>query len=190
MRIPFVFGVMLALSGCFAGEPLRYVVEPIIATERVRTTADTISIAEVSLPAYAKEPKIFVEGSENALVPLTNADWGDEPERALTQTLVRHLTEISGAEVASEPWPLGGVPEAEVRVRVSRMVVTNEGVLRMAGHFSVRRDVQTSRNAIELFSVEAPVAAAGPDGTPDPAAIVQAHAAAWRDLASVIAREI
>ena len=191
MRI-LLLAVPLALSGCLAGEPLRYVVEPALeaATERVRTSVDTISIVEVSLPDYAKETKLFVEGErDNALEALENADWGDEPERAFANTLVRELTQITGAEVATEPWPLGGVPEAELRVRVSHMVVRNDGLVSLAGHFSIRRDVRVERNRVELFSLEVPVAASGAEG-PTPADVVRAHSVAWRKLAGEIARAL
>lgn len=186
MRTAMMLALPLALAGCLGGEPLRYVVDPAIGvvTERVRTSADTISISEVSLPAYAKETKLFVEGEENTLLSLDNADWGDEPERAFTNALVHELTELTGAEVAAEPWPLGGVPEAELRVRVSHMVVRNDGVLSLAGHYSVRRDRATSRNKIELFSLEVPASSTAPVD------VVRAHAAAWRALAGVIARSL
>ena len=182
----------LALAGCITGEPLRYVVEPALeaVNERVRTSADTISIVEVSLPDYAKETKLFVEGErENALEALENADWGDEPERAFANTLVRELTQITGAEVATEPWPLGGVPEAELRVRVSHMVVRNDGVVSLAGHFSIRRDIRVERNKVELFSLEVPVVSTGPEGR-TPADVVRAHSRAWRELAGEIARAL
>ena len=183
----------LALAGCITGEPLRYVVEPALeaVNERVRTSADTISIVEVSLPDYAKETKLFVEGErENALEAWENADWGDEPERAFALVLVRELTQITGADVATDPWPLGGVPEAEVRVRVSQMIVRPDNTVSLAGHFSIRRDVVESRNKVELFALQVPVAATGADGTVSPADAVRAYGASWRELAEVIAKAL
>ena len=176
----------LALGGCLAAEPLRYAIEPAVsaAAERVRTSADTILIAEVSLPAYARETRLFVETNEDTLEEIENADWADEPERAFANVLVRELTEITGSDVAIEPWPLGGVPEAELRVRVSHMVRRNDGILELAGHYAIRRDELESRNRIELFSLQVPAP------SPEPAAVVRAHAAAWRELAGIIARSL
>lgn len=181
--------VSLALTGCLAGEPLRYVVEPaaVASSERVRVTARTVSIVEVSLPEYAKDTKLFVEADENALQALRRADWGEEPERAFANTLVRELTQITGAQVATDPWPLGGVPDAEVRVRVSHMVVGNDGTVSLAGHFSVRRDEAVERNRVELFSLRTP---SGVAESASPADVVRAHAAAWRELAAVISRTL
>ena len=192
MRILFLL-LPLALAGCIAtGESLRYVVEPAIeaTTARVRTSADSISIVEVSLPEYAKDTKIFVGTAQNALNDLENADWGDEPERAFALVLVRELTQITGADVATDPWPLGGVPEAEVRVRVSQMIVRPDNTVSLAGHFSIRRDVVESRNKVELFALQVPVAATGADGTVSPADAVRAYGASWRELAEVIAKAL
>ena len=192
MRIlPFLL-LPLVLAGCIAtGESLRYVVEPALeaSTPRVRTSVGSISIVEVSLPEYAKDTKIFVEEGDNALADLENADWGDEPERAFANALVGELTLITGAEVATDPWPLGGVPEAEVRVRVSHMVVRRDGTVSLAGHFSIRRDLAESRNKVELFAVSVPVTATGAEGI-TPADVLRAHAASWRELASEIARAL
>ncbi len=181
-----LIAVPLALAGCASTEPLRYVVEPNVAeaNTRVRTSARTISIAEVSLPGYAKEPNLFVQGEGRALLALENADWGDEPARAMTNALVRELTEITGADVAAEPWPLGGVPEAEIQVRVSEMVVRIDGMLSLSGHYAIRRDEAQDRNAIELFSLQVPSASAAP------ADVVRAHGIAWRELAATIAKTL
>lgn len=172
------------LAACASPEPLRYAVDPVAApTERVRVSADTVSIAEVSLPAYAKETGLFVEGEGGALRAIPGADWGDEPERAMANTLVDTLAGLTGADVAAEPWPLGGVPEAEVRVRVAEMVAGADGVT-MSGYFSIRRDRARDRNTIERFSLDAPLA------SPAPADVVDAHTAVWRDLARVIANAL
>ena len=185
-RLLAVMSLPVALAGCLGTEPLRYVVEPAIGTvqEQLQTSADTILVADVSLPAYARETQLFIETTENTLVPIEDADWADEPDRAFANVLVRELTEITGAEVAAEPWPLGGVPEAELRVRVANMVVRNDGAVSLTGQYSIRRDRLESRNTIELFSIQVPAL------TNDPADVVNAHAAAWRQLAGVIARSL
>lgn len=184
---PLATAAPLVLTGCISSaEPLRYVIEPAVsaAVERVRTSADTILVAEVSLPDYARETRLFIETEENTLDELEDADWADEPDRAFGNVLVRELTRITGSEVAIEPWPLGGVPEAELRVRVSHMVRRNDGILEMAGHYAIRRDEAESRSAIELFSLQVPAP------SPAPADVVRAHAVAWRELATIIARSL
>ena len=189
MRISLLLALAgpLALGGCISSaEPLRYVIEPTVsaAVERVRTSADTILVAEVSLPNYARETRLFLETEENTLDEIEDADWGDEPDRAFGNILVRELTGITGSKVAIEPWPLGGIPEAELRVRVSHMVRRNDGILELAGHFAIRRDLAESRSRIELFALQVPAP------SPEPADVVRAHAAAWRELAGVIANAL
>lgn len=186
MRLVWPIALVATLAACASPEPLRYAVEPAASatTERVRISARTVSVVEVSLPAYAKEAKIFVEREGEALQALENADWGDDPARAMTTTLVASLIRLTGAQVASEPWPLGGVPDAELRVRVSDMLVRADGVLSLSGTYTIRRDEARSRNRIELFSLDVPVASTAP------ADIVDAHAAAWRELAIVLAKAL
>ena len=183
-RRGLLLAVPLALAGCLTSDPARFMIEPVPAATQIQTSADTIAIANVSLPSYAKETGMIVQDATGALVPVPNADWADEPERAMTFALVRNLADISGAKVAADPWPLGGVPEAEVRVRVERMLVDNTGTMRLTGQYTIRRDELTSRNRVEGFDIQVP------SSTSSPTAIVRAHGAAWRDLAELIAKAI
>ncbi|MDY8108822.1 ABC-type transport auxiliary lipoprotein family protein [Fulvimarina sp. 2208YS6-2-32] len=182
-RIPFLVP-LLFLAGCLTSEPPRFAVEPLPSAARIATSAETISIADVSLPAYAKEQRIIVQNPSGALVPLDDADWADEQERAMTYALVRYVAEISGAQVAADPWPLGGIPEAEVKVFVGTMLYDRTGMLTLAGQFSVRRDVQESRSRIVPFDIRIPAGSSTPDG------IAQVHGAAWRALAVLIAQAV
>jgi len=91
---------------------------------------------------------------------------------------------MTGADVASDPWPLGGVPEAEVRVDVEQMYVDKSGIMRLSGQFSIRRDRAESRNRIRQFDIETRAAAQ------TPAAIVDAHGKAWQQLADAIAKSL
>ncbi len=180
----FVVLALVALAGCTGVKPDRFAVEPTTASAKIKTSARTISVAKVDLPAYAKEPGIFVENDAGALEPLDKADWADDTERAMTLSLVRNLDAITGARVASDPWPLGGVPEAEIRVEVERMLVDNNATMRLSGQFSIRRDIATSRNKIVRFDITTRAASRKPDD------VVQAHGAAWRELAEDMARAL
>ncbi len=126
MRILALF-LPLLLAGCLSGQAPRFAVEPVPSTVKVRTSASTIELADVTLPNYATENWLTVQDEAGALVPLRDADWADEPSRAMTFALVRHLSEITGAKVAADPWPLAGIPEAEVRVRVEQMIADTTG---------------------------------------------------------------
>lgn len=185
MRPAYLAFLPLAvLTGCLTAEAPRFAVEPVVSTLRTSTSARTISIAEVSLPAYAKEQRIIIQNANGALVPLPDADWADEQERAMTYALVRNLSEISNAQVAADPWPLGGIPEAEVKVRVETMLFDRNGVMTLSGQFTVRRDELESRNTIEPFRIQTSARSIAPDD------IVQAHGAAWTKLAELIAKTV
>ena len=181
----FLFVLALAaLAGCTTAKPDRFAVQPTTASTKITSNARTISVAKVDLPAYAKEPGIFVQSDTGALMPVENADWADDTERAMTLALVRNLDAITGARVAPDPWPLGGVPEAEIRVEVERMLVDNNSMMRLSGQFSIRRDIATSRNRIVRFDITTRAASRRPDD------VVQAHGAAWRELAEDMARAL
>lgn len=175
---------LLMLAACNAAAPAPIAVEPVVSTARVKTSADTIAIGRVSLPAYAKETAIKVQDAQGTIKKLPNADWADEPDRALSNSLVRNLSAITGAKVAGDPWPLGGIPEAEVAVNVETMIVDATNTMRLAGQFTIRRDRATSRNRIETFDIRLPAAER------TPRAVVAAHGEAWRDLAERIARAL
>ncbi|SMX44460.1 PqiC family protein [Actibacterium lipolyticum] len=178
-----VFAAILA--GC-SGEPARLAIAPETSALKVRSAARSVSVAEVSLPAYAEAVEVAVQG-ENGLVGLVpGVIWADTPPRALTSGLVRNLTAITGAEVAAAPWPLDGNPDAELTVRVEQMLVTADGMLRLTGQYAVRRDSFTTDRSGSISSFEIAV----PTGSPELADIARAHDAAWRQLAEDIARSL
>ena len=183
MRILTLLLALPMLAGC-VGDPPRFAVEPVASSAKINTPARTIAVVNVSLPAYAQETKIIIADEAGALMPLPNADWADEPERAMTFALVRHLSDITGAKVAADPWPLGGMPDAEVRVRVEQMVAAASGTMTLSGQFTIRRDEAESGNRIEQFAINVPAASVAPSD------IVRAHDAAWASLAELVARSI
>ncbi|MEM7695229.1 MAG: PqiC family protein [Pseudomonadota bacterium] len=186
MRFHAIGLIAALLAGCVGSEAPKYTVAPVDIgpPASIHTSAKTILIAKVSLPSYAKETKIVVKDNTGALVGLPEADWGDDPERAMAYALVRHLTDISGRRVAVDPWPLDGLPDAEIRVRVEEMVVETGGNLRLSGQFAVRRDDMPARNRIKPFVVHAAAR------SNLPSEVVAAHDRAWQNLAELIARNV
>lgn len=184
MRILFLLMPLLILSGCTSTSPDRFMIEPIASAATVKTDARTISITAVNLPTYAKESGIYVQTAAGAIVAIPKSDWADDTERAMRLYLVRSLADISGAQVASDPWPLGGVPEAEIRIDVEQMLVDNSATMRLSGQFSIRRDRAESRNRIRQFNI---TTRAKSNSAAD---VVAAHGKAWQELANVIAKAI
>ncbi len=184
MRILFLLMPILLLSGCTGANHDRFLIEPVAAATTVKTDARTISITTVNLPTYAKESGIFVQNGAGAIVAIPKADWADDTERAMRLFLVRSLADISGAQVASDPWPLSGVPEAEIRIDVEQMLVDSSNTMRLSGQFSIRRDRAESRSRIRQFNIATKARSSSA------ADVVAAHGEAWQELAKVLANAI
>ena len=182
--LPFLLAAPLLIAGCTATTPSRFAVEAGTLDTKQRTSAKSISITKVTLPAYAKETGIFVRDASGALVPVPRADWADEPERAMTLALVRNLSASTDAQVAGDPWPLGGTPEAEVRIDVDEMIVDSSNTMTLSGQFSIRRDEATTRNRIKRFNIRTRAASQKAGD------IVNAHGSAWRRLAGEIGKAL
>lgn len=172
---------LAALAACSA--PERYVVpQTPVEGARVPIRYGTVAIREVSLPTYAASEEIQSRGANGAVTSSGSVLWADDPARAITQDVARYLTEITGAQVAAEPWPFFDRAQATVEIRVSDMLAEADGSFRLTGQYFVAPDAG-GRGRAAAFALAAPVA---PDG--GPAAIAAARGQTVRDLALMIAR--
>ena len=173
---------LFALSLVWAcGTPDQFVASPkLVAQDRIASRFATIEVAELSLPAYAARDEITA--NEGELLVLSDTLWADEPTRAMTLALTRHLAEITRARVASDPWPFDGFPAARVEVRVEDLSVVADR-LRMSGQYYVVDLDGRGRDHAHLFELSTPVADGGP------AAVAQARAQLLVDLAARIAKD-
>mgnify|MGYP001804069798 FL=1 len=146
----------------------------------MRASARSIVVGDVRLPEYADASEVVRE-SPDGLIESVGVIWADTPADALSNALVRNLTQITGAQVAGAPWPLDGLPDAELTVRVERMLVRVDNQLHMSGQFAVRRDAGAWAERLRNFDIRVPVTGEGL------MAISNAHATAWRRLAEEIA---
>jgi uncharacterized lipoprotein YmbA len=171
----------LALSAC--GQTLYYA-PPRAETElRVNARAETVVVNDVSMPEYAINQEIPIQRPDGGLVTDTDRLWADLPDRALKISLVRHLNQITDAQVSVEPWPLAGFPEVEVTVTVENMIIRADNQLSFTGTYALRNETDLS-GRIEVFSIAVPVPGL------DYPAILAAHEVAWLRLAEQIARSI
>jgi uncharacterized lipoprotein YmbA len=174
----------LALTALAACGTTQYFAPPQATSElRLNVATETVAIVDVTIPEYAINQEIPVEQPDGALLTDTDQLWADLPDRALTGALVRHLNVITDAQVAAEPWPLSGFPEAEVSIFVEDMIVGADGRLRFTGTYAVGFE-SDRRGVIEPFVIFAPVPAPGYPG------IMAAHEAAWLQLAERVARDL
>lgn len=178
---PFAAIAIALVAGCTGPEPR--IAAPITSVaEKVAIRYGAVELLDVSLPVYAAEEGISV--ADAGLISVSDKVlWDDDPTRAVTLTLARHLTEITGARVASEPWPFDSFPDVRVDVRVEQLLATDAGVYVMAGQYFVAPQDGRGRDRANLFSLTAPL----PDATP--ATIAASRATLIGELALLIARE-
>ncbi len=178
-------GLALALAACGGNAP-RYLIDPPAAQLRLTTPARTIMLRDVSLPEYASASEIAVQEAGGAVRNARRALWADRPERAVTLALARQLDAALSATVAAEPWPLSGLPDAEIEVRVAHSLAGADNVFRLQGQYYVRADGM--RHGMRLGPASAPFAISVPMQGTEPADIARAQSAAIAELAATIAR--
>lgn len=175
--------LIIALAGC-AGQPalLSVASEPSQMTTRVSVTS--VLVGEVSLPDYANASEIARQAEDGLIETIPDLIWADVPDNAMANALVSNLSQITNASVARAPWPLSALPDAELTIRVERMLLQADGQLHLAGQFAIRRDEGPWAERIRSFEFAVPVQ--GPT-LPD---LARAHATAWRLLAEQIAGQL
>ncbi len=176
-----LIGVAVALTAC-GGTPDRYSVAAPEVTQTSRIGFRAVEVRDVSLPAYAAADEIAVEDASGKLVSSSNTLWADSPERAVALELARHLARLSGARIASEPWPFESLPDARLEVRFESLVARADGQFRATGQYFVGVS-DGRRERAGLFDLTVPF---DPKGGPQ--AIAVARGQVVLDLAEYIAR--
>ena len=184
MRLILVSVAALSLLGaCSNGEKTaRYLIDPPLSGERVPDRLGTAELKDVSLPEYASGDEVSWQSDDGAVRSNTKQVWADSPQRAFTQTLARTISDLSGATVIAEPWPLAEPPRRKIEVRVEKALAQADGVYRLSGRYFVADDAAGGANQARSFDISVPLAAdAGPE------AIARAQSQAIAQLARQIA---
>ncbi|MBP6677635.1 MAG: membrane integrity-associated transporter subunit PqiC [Paracoccus sp.] len=184
MRLILVSMTALTLLGaCSNGEKTaRYLIDPPLSGERVPDRLGTAELKDVSLPEYASGDEVSWQSDDGAVRSNTKQVWADSPQRAFTQTLARTISDLSGATVIAEPWPLAEPPRRKIEVRVEKALAQADGVYRLSGRYFVADDAAGGANQARSFDISVPLAAdAGPE------AIARAQSQAIAQLARQIA---
>lgn len=184
MRLP-LFSLFVLLAACSAPET-RYLINTPSeeATQTVRLRVSTIELREVSLPTYADDTQILLEGADGALSPQAGAIWAEAPARAMTMQLADQISQQSNATAAAEPWPLETPAQVAVHVRVSQMIARADGEFDLKGQFAISSYDKIVRERIERFEFSVPLTGANPQ------AISQASGAATQMLGQAILRAL
>ncbi len=168
------------LAACGGTPDARVAVPRADPGQSQRISYGTVSLRSVSLPTYAASEEIYISGPGGVISPGEGLLWADEPERAITLELTRYLAQITGARVASEPWPFLDRPQAELELRIEEMLAYADGTFRLSGQYFVAPE--NGRDRANLFALVVPIG-----GTFSAQDIAAARGAAMRQLAREIA---
>ncbi len=172
----------LGLAACNGTGTERYIIDP---PSSGRVASDLLGPTElntVSLPDYAAADSIPWQDAAGAVRARNNVIWADKPERAFTETLARAISEMSGASVISEPWPLATPPRHKLDVRIEQALASNDGFFRLKGRYFLSAEGSgAGSHHTRGFDIAVPVE---PE---NPASVAQAATQAITQLAQQIA---
>ena len=171
------------LSACGGTAELYSVPPAQVTPDSMRISYSSVEVRQVSLPSYAASEEIHVRGADGSLSASSSLLWSDDPTRSVTLELSRYLAQLTGAQVAAEPWPFYDPAQAKVEVRVEEMLADSTGVFLISGQYFVAPD-SGRRDRSGLFTLTAPI-----QGDGGSLAIAAARGVVVRDLAMKIARD-
>ncbi|MCF3974361.1 PqiC family protein [Paracoccus salsus] len=174
---------LLALSGCSNPEKTgRFLIDPPIPAQQVPNRLGTAELKDVSLPEYASDQEVMWQTADGAVRSTPDNLWADNPQRAFTQMLARTISDMSGATVISEPWPLAEPPQRVLEVRVEKALAQANGLYRLSGRYFVSQESGGGTNHARSFDISVPLA-----GNQQPSAVAAALSLAITQLAGQIA---
>lgn len=178
----YALACLAALGAC--SNPMktgRYLIDPPIDGMRVPDRLGTAELRDVSLPDYASGGEVAWQTADGAVRLDSKKLWADKPQRAFTLTLARTISDISGATVIAEPWPLAEPPRRRLEVRVEKALAQPNGIFRLSGRYFVSDSNSGGTNQARSFDISVPLA------SEDPGEIARAQSLAIARLAQQIA---
>ena len=184
MRLILASAACLALLGaCSNGEKTaRYLIDPPETGIRVPDRLGTAELKDVSLPEYASGGEVSWQSKDGSVRSNTKKVWADNPQRAFTLTLARTISDMSGATVIAEPWPLSEPPRRTLEVRVEKALAQADGIYRLSGRYFVGDSAAGGANQARSFDISVPLPVDS-----EPGAIARAQSQAIAQLARQIA---
>lgn len=182
-QILIATAMLAALASCSNGEKTaRYLIDPPVPAERLPNRLGTAELKDVSLPDYASGDEVSWQTPDGAVRSNTKQLWADDPKRAITLSLARTISDVSGATVIAEPWPLAEPPRRTLEVRVEKALAEATGVYRLSGRYFVSNAGAGGANQVRSFDITIPLGE-----KPGPGAIARAQSQAIAQLARQIA---
>lgn len=183
-RLPLIaLSGLVLLGACSNPEKTgRFLLDPPTQNVRVANRLGTAELKDVSLPEYAANQEVAFQTEDGAVRSNPKNLWADEPARAFTTALARAISDVSGATVIGEPWPLAEPPTRVLEVRVERALAQADNTYHLSGRYFVSDDGLSGNGANQArsFDIRVPMTAQTPEGT----------AAAASQAISVLAQQI
>lgn len=176
--------VLLAMAACSNPEKTgRFLIDPPASGAQVPNRLGTAELKDVSLPEYASGQEVAWQTADGAVRSNPDNLWADNPQRGFTLALARAISDISGATVIGEPWPLAEPPQRRLEVRVEKALAQADGVFRLTGRYFVSDEGYGTggANHARSFDISVPLA------SDQPGAVAQAMSQAIGQLAAQIA---
>jgi uncharacterized lipoprotein YmbA len=184
LRLPLIaLSGLVLLGACSDPEKTgRFLIDPPTQNVRVANRLGTAELKDVSLPDYASNQEVAFQTADGAVRSNPKNLWADTPGRAFTTTLARAISDVSGATVIGEPWPLAEPPARVLEVRVERALAQANNIYRLSGRYFVSDDGLSGNGANQArsFDIRVPMTAQTPEGT----------AAAASEAISILAQQI
>lgn len=168
------------LAAC-AASPDRYAVDVPPPQTRERIAFASLEIRDVTLPAYAAADEISRLEPDGRVVSDGSVLWADTPNRAISLELARVLVQMTGARVASSPWPLETLPDARLDLRFETLLARPDGLFVARGQYFVA--VPEGRERSGLFDLQVVY-----DPAAGPGAIAAARGTLISELGRFLAR--
>lgn len=173
--------MLVLLAACGDGTATeRYLIDPPDAQRQATNRLGPTELRRVSLPAYASGEEVAFQTADGAVRSNTEVLWADQPERAVTLSLARLISDMSGATVIGEPWPLASAPRHRLDVRVEQALAGSDGIFRFTGRYFLSDEDLAGPNHARGFAFRVPV---DPES---PASIAQA----WSSSITLLAEQI
>ncbi|MER5173103.1 PqiC family protein [Thioclava sp. GXIMD2076] len=185
-----IAAALVALAAC--SNPLdtaQYAIDPPTAKDTLPDRLGRAELREISLPDYASGQEIAFQTADGALRSSPDNIWADAPRRSMTLALARQISEMSGATVVAEPWPLASEPQRRIEVRVERFIAAADGAVHLDGVYYVSPASYSASggDTVHRFAIAVPMN--GPTGKDaDPGLIARTQSAALSQLAAQIAQ--
>jgi uncharacterized lipoprotein YmbA len=179
----------VAILGCSDPEATgRYLIDMPSLQKTLPNRLGAVEIREVSLPEYAAGQEVAWQTEDGAVRSNPEQVWADSQPRAVTLELARQISNVSGATVIAEPWPLAENPGRRLEVRVEQMLARADGTFRLAGQYFVTPDLGArGADVVRRFDISVPIVTDAGDPK-NPALIAKAQALAVQGLATQIAQ--